>query len=584
MKTQLAHLIEAALSQLKSKQLIPDTVIPVFHLERTRQKSHGDFACNVAMTLAKELKQPPRTVAELVVKHLPADPQVIKVEIAGPGFLNFFLASGLQQQVIADILKAKSRYGLSHMGQGRKVHVEFVSANPTGPLHVGHGRGAAFGSALSSVLKAAGFAVHREYYVNDAGRQMDILATSIWLRYLERQGAKFEFPSNGYKGTYVFDIVDQLIKEHGHRFVRPIGPVFEEVFPDAPAGDKERHIDDLIAHAKRDLGDDFEIVHAFGLKAVLDDIKDDLAEFKVEYDEYFSENSLMKSGAVEAAVKRLTAQGLVYEKEGAQWFKSTQFGDDKDRVIVRENGMTTYFASDAAYLLNKFDRGFDEVVYVLGADHHGYVPRLKALMQAYGFDLSRLKTPLVQFAVLYRGDKQVQMSTRSGEFVTLRDLRDEVGTDATRFFYLMRKSDQHLDFDLDLAKSESNDNPVYYIQYAHARISSVFRQLAEKGWTFEPEVGLQHLDLLAGEHEDAVIDLLVKFPELIELAAQKYEPHLLCYYLKDLAHAFHSYYNYRPFLVEDAIERNTRLVLVSAVLQVLRNGLNILDLSAPEKM
>jgi len=461
-----------------------------------------------------------------------------------------------------------------------------VSANPTGPLHVGHGRGAAYGAVVADLLEAVGYDVHREYYVNDAGRQMDILGTSVWLRYLELCGEALTFPSNGYRGDYVWDIAATLHREHGDDYRHPAGEVYEGVPPDAPdGGDKEAHIDALIVSAKRLLGDNrYRYVFELGLNTILDDIRDDLGLFGVNYQEWYSERSLVESGAVNKAVDRLREAGHLYEKGGAWWFRSTDFGDEKDRVVVRENGQTTYFASDIAYHMDKLDRGFDRVIDVWGADHHGYVPRVRAALQAMGEDASRLDVLLVQFAVLYRGGEKVQMSTRSGEFVTLRELRKEVGRDAARFFYVMRKCEQHMDFDLDLAKSQSSDNPVYYVQYAHARIHAVLRQAAERLLDVSPSDGLANLDRLVEDHELALLKELSRYPEVVESAALNEEPHQLTHYLRELANGFHTYYNAHQFLVDDVALRDARIKLILATREVLRNGLNLLGVSAPEQM
>lgn len=584
MKNQLVELIQSTIEKLQEQQLFPADLSFKINIERTRQKSHGDFACNIAMMLTKQVGMPPRDVAQALVDAFELGDEIEKAEIAGPGFINFTLKQAALGQIIHTILEQRDSFGKSKLGEGKRINVEFVSANPTGPLHVGHGRGAAFGSGLSDLLEEAGYAIHREYYVNDAGRQMDILATSVYMRYLELNGQALTFPSNGYQGGYIKDIAELLNEEHRDQYVFAVDKLFADVPEDAPAGDKEAHIDGLIQNAKELLGDGYEVFHARTLNEVLDGIKDDLRDFQVQFQEWFSEKSLFTSGAANEAIEHLKAANHTYEKDGALWFKSTEFGDDKDRVLVRENGATTYFASDAAYLLNKFNRGFDTAIYVLGADHHGYIARLKGLATAFGIDPNCLHIPLVQFANLFRGKEPVPMSTRSGQFVTLKDLYDEVGVDAARFFYLMRKNEQHLDFDLELAKSQSNDNPVYYVQYAHARICSVFNQLREKGFEYEQALGLEQLEMLSQEQEQTLMTKLAKYPEMIETAAKAYEPHQITYYLRDLANEFHSYYNSSKFIVDDAAERNAKLALVSAIKQVLANGLKLLGLSAPESM
>ncbi|MEY4719443.1 MAG: hypothetical protein RL563_2061 [Pseudomonadota bacterium] len=586
MKQSLEHLLQQAIEVLKAQGVLDQALTTPIHLERTRDPLHGDFATNLAMLLAKPAKANPRQLAEKIIAALPIDPTVTKVEIAGPGFINFFIDPNSQFAVVQQIHDAGSNYGLSKIGAGKRVQVEFVSANPTGPLHVGHGRGAAYGSAVADLLEAAGFDVEREYYVNDAGRQMDILATSIWLRYLEECGEVLPFPSNGYRGEYIRDIALRLHQQAGDEYRHPIAKVMEAIPADEhEGGDKEKHIDALIDRAKKLLGlAQYEIVFKAGLDEILADIKDDLEEFGVSYQQWFSERSLMSDESVAKALQRLEAAGYLYQQDGATWFASSRLGDEKDRVVVRDNGQTTYFASDIAYHMHKLDRGFDQIVNIWGADHHGYIPRVKAAIQALGADASKLNVLLVQFAVLYRGEEKVQMSTRSGEFVTLRQLRNEVGKDACRFFYVMRKSEQHMDFDLKLATSRSNENPVYYVQYAHARVCSVFRQFDEKNRQRNLALGMEHLSLLTEEHETALLLSLAKYPEILERAAIHYEPHQLIQYLRELAHQFHSYYNAHQFLVEDEALCNARLNLIAAVKQVLVNAMTLLKIHTPESM
>jgi arginyl-tRNA synthetase len=588
MKHHLAHLISSTLAGLQSTAALNCELPDQISIERTRDSNHGDFACNVALTLAKQARCKPRELAEMIVTALPASTLVAKTEVAGPGFINFFMSPQAYHEVVRQVLEQRDSYGRSTIGEGKRVQVEFVSANPTGPLHVGHGRGAAYGASLANLLDAAGFLVHREYYVNDAGRQMDILAVSVWLRYLELCGEELPFPSNGYKGDYVWDIGATLHREHGEALRRPATEVFAELPADAAAdgsGDKEAHIDALIARARQLLGEEYyRLAFNTGLDAILENIRRDLEEFGVVYDDWYSEHSLHHNGAIDTVIDRLRHSGHVYDKGGALWFRSTDYGDEKDRVVVRENGVKTYFASDIAYHMDKLERGFDRVIDVWGADHHGYVPRVKAALAAIGDDPSRLDVLLVQFAVLYRGGEKVQMSTRSGEFVTLRELRREVGNDAARFFYVLRKCEQHMDFDLDLAKSQSNDNPVYYIQYAHARISSVMRQMQDKGLAHNAQRGMDNLALLEESHEKSLMSRLSRYPEIIESAALVHEPHQVAYYLRDLATEFHTYYNAHQFLVDEEVLRDARLVLIHAVQQVIRNGLALLGVSAPHSM
>jgi len=586
LKDQLIQLLTDAVATLQADGDLPADITPTVMIERTRDRAHGDFASNLAMLLAKPARCKPRDIAEKLVAAIPTGGQLQKVEIAGPGFINFFLGPEAWHAGIHEILEQREQFGLSEVGKGSRIQVEFVSANPTGPLHVGHGRGAAYGAAVADLLEAIGYEVHREYYVNDAGRQMDILATSVYLRYLDLCGETIPFPANGYQGDYVWDIAATLHREHGNALQHPVAEVFKDVPADEPdGGDKEQHIDGLIVRASALLGDaHYRQVFDEGLTAILSNIRTDLEEFGVVYDEWFSERSLSEDNTVTASIERLQQSGHVYEKNGALWFKSTDFGDEKDRVVVRDNGQSTYFASDIAYHLNKLERGYDRVIDIWGADHHGYVPRVKAALTALDADPDKLDVLLVQFAILYRKGKKVAMSTRSGEFVTLRELRHEVGNDAARFFYVMRKCEQHMDFDLDLAKSQSNDNPVYYIQYAHARVCSVFRQLQEKQLSWDQSAGNAGLTGLTEEHELELMINLSRYPELLETAAINHEPHQLTHYLRELANDFHTYYNAHTFLVEDATVRNARLNLIEATRQVIANGLGLLGVSAPDNM
>ncbi|CBL45941.1 Arginyl-tRNA synthetase [gamma proteobacterium HdN1] len=586
MKSKIESLLKAAVAHLQAAHQLPSELSPTYQIERTRDKQHGDFASNLAMMLAKPAGLKPRDLAQQLVNALPADPAIQKTEIAGPGFINFYLQDGSQYQIVPQILSQGAKFGHSKVGAGQYIQVEFVSANPTGPLHVGHGRGAAYGATLANLLDAVGFRVHREYYVNDAGRQMNILATSVWLRYLELCGVSFNFPSNGYKGGYILEISQAVLNQAGQTWLRSVEAVFQDIPADEPAGgDKEEHIDSLIERAKQLLGKDgYKVFFDAALDSILGDIRDDLREFGVEYTEWFSEMSLTDSGSVQRAIDRLQTNGKLYEKDGAIWFRSTEYGDDKDRVVARDNGQTTYFASDIAYHMNKFERGFDRVINVWGADHHGYIARVKAALSALGYDPEKLTVLLVQFAILYRGGERVQMSTRSGSFVTLRELREEVGNDAARFFYVTRKSEQHMDFDLDLAKSQSKDNPIYYIQYAHARVCSILKKAAAESAPWDRESGLAHLHLLDNDYEQGLLNQLAKYPELLERAALQYEPHQLAQYLRDLAGEFHSWYNAHKVIIEDANLRNARLTLSEAIRQVINNGLTLLGVSAPESM
>ena len=570
-----SHLSELFVQALRT--VAPEQTVAIL-LERPKQAQHGDYACNLAMQLAKPLKRSPRSIAQALIDALPSSRVVEKIEIAGAGFINVFLALAAKQNVVHGVLQAGENYGRIQLGAGRRIQVEFVSANPTGPLHVGHGRGAAYGASLANVLDAAGYKVSREYYVNDAGRQMDILALSTWLRYLDLHAIQVPFPQNAYQGDYVRDMARQIHIAHCNRYVRTA----TEVSQGAPAVEEnaDAHLDALIANAKKLLGEDYAYIHNHVLAEQLGDCRNDLAEFGVHFDEWFSEQSLFDSGLVMRVVAQLKENGHLYEQDGALWFRSTAFGDEKDRVVQRENGLYTYFASYIAYHLNKFERGFDRVINVWGADHHGYITRVTGALTALGLDSSRLNIALVQFAVLYRGGQKAAMSTRSGEFVTLRELRNEVGSDATRFFYVLRKSDQHLDFDMDLAKSQSNENPVYYLQYAHARICSVLQQ-----WGGDvAELRQADVGVLQSDYERALLQHLIDYPQMIENTAEDLSPHLIAFYLKDLAADFHSYYNASRFLVEDEAVKLARLALIAAVAQVMRNGLALLGVSAPGKM
>ena len=587
----MAHDVKSLLTELLRQALAsvaPMAADTPIHIERPRDPTHGDFATNLAMQLAKALRKNPREVANQLLAELPASGLVSRAEVAGAGFINFTLDARAKVNVVSAVLVAGDRFGRSQLGAAHKVQVEFVSANPTGPLHVGHGRGAAYGASLANLLAFAGWDVTREYYVNDAGRQMDILGLSTWLRYLEQHGVAVPFPANAYQGSYVRDMAGQLTVAHGDKYLRPAAVVMAGI-PGLPQADRaddearqqrEFHLDALIARAKDLLGPDWPYVHQHALSEQLADCRDDLEEFGVEFDVWFSEKALFDTGLVARCVDLLGRNGHLYEQNGARWFRSTAFGDEKDRVVQRENGLYTYFASDIAYHLNKFERGFDRVINIWGADHHGYIPRVSGAVRALGLDADRLQVALVQFAVLYRNGQKASMSTRSGEFVTLRELRKEVGNDACRFFYALRKSDQHLDFDLDLAKSQTNENPVYYIQYAHARICSVIAQ-----WDGDfASLAVADLKRLDSPRELAIANKLADFRDVVENGARDLAPHLIAFYLKDLAGEFHGWYNAERMLVEDAMLRDARVALAAAVRQVIRNGLGILGVSCPESM
>ncbi len=576
---QLETLFGQAIEQLKTDAILPADHEVQLRFERARQKEHGDFATNVALTLAKAAAKNPRELAQLIIDALADDASVAKVEIAGPGFINIFLAQDTRYQVLDAIFADQHQYGLAEKDSGQKILVEFVSANPTGPLHVGHGRGAAYGDAIARVLRAAGHQVESEYYVNDAGRQMDILTTSVWIRYLQALDEQVNLPDNAYKGDYVSEMGQQVANQSDQYRINA-----KEIQTVREGLEEEEALDATIALAKTTLGTEgYSRFFNLALDSILDDIRDDLHDFGVDYHTWFSERSLFDDGKIPSAIEQLQASGDVYEKGGALWFKGTDYGDEKDRVVVRENGQPTYFASDIAYHKDKLDRGFDLAINVWGSDHHGYIPRVKASLQALGLDSEKLQVLLVQFAVLYRSGEKMGMSTRSGEFVTLRDLRKEIGSDAARFFYAMRKSEQHMDFDLDLAKEQSNDNPLYYVQYAHARICRLFSTAEERGLDTS-ELGNADFSLLTNEHENTLLALLSRLPEVVLKAAANYEPHQINYYLRDVATAFHSYYNTSKFLQAEQAQRNAMLALCSATRQVLKNGLGILGVSAPESM
>ncbi|WP_334131800.1 arginine--tRNA ligase [Silanimonas lenta] len=587
MKDHLRELLAQALLDLRRHGRLPaDLALPEILLERSKTPEHGDYATNLALLLAKPAGLKPRDLAQAILDTLPKSQHVAKVEIAGPGFLNFHISQTCRLATLRRIFELGEAYGRGEPGSLESVTVEFVSANPNGPLHVGHGRGAAYGATVANLLEAAGHTVQREYYVNDAGRQMDILAVSVWIRYHELAGVALRFPDNGYKGEYVVEIARRLRAKAGDALKRSALEVMDGVPPDeSQGGDKEAHVDALIARAKALLGEaDYRQVFEAGLAWCLADIKDDLKAFGVVHDTFFSERSLMTDGYVQRAIDTLQANGHLYEQDGALWFRATTFGDDKDRVVRRENGVTTYFASDLGYLLSKFERGFERALYIFGADHHGYIARLKAAAQGLGLDPSKIDIELVQFAILYRGGERVQMSTRAGSFVTLRELREEVGSDAARFFYVMRGNDQHLDFDLDLAKRQSNENPVYYIQYAHARICSLFRQLAEKGYSWNRSAAEAARGRLVEAQESALVTELMRFPEVVQAAAQHRAPQLVATYLRELAASFHAFYNAQPILGAEEELRHARLGLAAATRQVLANGLGLLGVSAPESM
>ena len=584
LKQRLQTLIGRAIDTLKGQAVIPADSACVVQVEPARAAAHGDFASNIALLLGKGAGLPPRDLAQKIIARLPPNDLIEKTEIAGPGFINFFLKKGAFQAVVREILDQRQRYGDADLGRGQRVLLEFVSANPTGPLHVGHGRAAAYGAACAGLLQKAGFTVECEYYVNDAGRQMDILAVSVWLRYLAHFWPTLPFPDNGYQGDYIKAIALELKEAHADLFHKGSEKDLR-VHMATEIMLSEVRMDRLIRYAMDTLGaDDYRKILAVGLTSIKAGIEADLKAFGVEFDRWFSERSLLAGKRVEVCIDELEKNNRVYLKDGAKWFRSGEFGDTKDRVLVRENGEPTYFAADIAYHRDKIERGYDRLINIWGADHHGYIARVKAALRALGLEADKLEIRLVQFVSLFRGRERLPMSTRSGEFVTLKALQDEIGRDAARFFYVSRKGEQHLDFDLELARARSNDNPVYYIQYAHARICSVFRQAAEKGYAYRAaEVGPQ-LAALTAAHEIALLRALANYPAVIEKAAGAREPHQLAHYLLDLANDFHRCYNAGRFLVEDERIRTARLALAEATGEVIRNGLAILGVSAPESM
>jgi arginyl-tRNA synthetase len=582
MKHIVAELVSNALASLPELGEAAADLSIENTVERTRDASHGDFASNIAMRLAKPARKSPRDIAASIVESLGDNPDVDKVEIAGPGFINFYLSPGAYHSELATILDAGEDYGRQAPKDSPKINLEFVSANPTGPLHVGHGRGASYGATVGNLLEAVGYPVHREYYVNDAGRQMDILGASVWLRWLEANGIAVDFPHGGYRGEYIRDIA-AAIDTSG---IEPVtADAVSDGLPENTADNADVYVDALVARGRELHGEDgFDRIRQQALESIRDEIRADLEEFGVHFDEWFSEQSLTKSNRVDDALAVLEERDMLYKKDGATWFPSTRYGDDKDRVVVRDNGVKTYFASDIAYHFDKRERGYDHLIDILGADHHGYVTRVRGGLEAMGYEADDLEVQFVQFVTLYRSGERVQMGTRSGQFDTLRQLREEVGTDAARFYYVMRSNDQHLDFDLDVAKSQSNDNPVYYIQYAHARVASVFRQLEEKSLRWDQANGRLQLRLLVEPQEKSLMRSLSRYPEVVELAANNRAPQHVVHYLRDLANDFHTYYNAHAFIVDEDNLRDARLYLISATRNVIANGLGILGVSAPEKM
>ncbi|MDE0000672.1 MAG: arginine--tRNA ligase [Rhodospirillaceae bacterium] len=583
MRAQIDQQLRKSLADFAAGHELDDSIDLNPQLERTRDPRHGDFTTNIALRLAKPLGRPPRELAVELADLIPESTLIADVNVAGPGFINLTVASDAYLRGLSDLIEAGESYGRSDWGGGRRVIVEYVSANPTGPLHVGHGRHAAYGASLANLLRATGHEVHEEYYVNDAGRQMDILTVSVWLRYLQTLGEEIEFPRAAYRGDYVHSIARQLHAQWDDRLARFERTSLLRILADPPSSD-DVLLDRIIAAVRHGLGDTgFSVIFNAARYSVLDDIRADLAEFGVRPNNWYSERSLADGGALERALKRLNERDRLYVRDGAVWFKATEYGDDKDRVVVRENGASTYFASDIAYHFEKRTRGYELLLDIMGADHHGYVSRVRAALQAMGEPGESLEVRLVQFVTLYRGKEKVQMSTRSGEFVTLRQLREEVGNDAARFFYVSRSYDQHLDFDLELAKAQSNDNPVYYVQYAHARVASLLKKMVSEGFSLTP-ASRSDLRCLTESAEKELLVSLSRYPEVVHLAAVNRAPTHVAQFLRTLAASFHSYYNAHRVLVSDDSLRNARVALARGVQQVLRNGLTLLGVSAPESM
>ena len=585
MKNDLIRILKTVLKQIGEENSI-DFSNKKVSIQENKEKSHGDYASNLAMVIAKDLSQTPREVAEKICSLLPSEGWIEKVNIAGPGFINFYLKKDTHNEILLLIEESGRDFGRNNSGNGERVLIEYVSSNPTGPLHVGHGRGAAFGSVLSELLRCAGYKVDEEYYVNDHGRQMNILTISIWLRYLHQNGQELKFSKKGYQGVYVEQLAKQLAEEKGTKY--NLKENESDLLELLEAQETEEDLDRLIGWGKSFLKENFEEIREFSLREIMSSIKEDLKLFGVNHNLWFNESSMYSNKIdlpdIDKSIKLLSESGFLYEKEEALWFKSTEFGDDKDRVVKRANSDNTYFASDISYHLDKYDRGYDRIINVWGADHHGYLPRVSAAMEALGKSRDKLEVVFIQFANLLRNGEKVSMSTRGGEFIPLIELIEEVSSEAARFFYINRKADQHLDFDLDLAKSQTKDNPLYYIQYAHARICGVFETLKKEGMKLNQELGLDNLNLLNLDKEIEIQKMLLQYPEVISRAAKNSEPHLICYYLKDLSGLFHSYYNSERFLVDDEKLMNSRLFLLKGTKQVIANGLEILGIGAPESM
>ena len=554
MKDKIANLILSAATSAYEKGDLPSAEFSEIEVEVPKIESHGDFSTNIAMIMASALKMPPRKIAAAITKHLIDQKEMLAdTEIAGPGFINFFLKASSWHPVLSKIHAKDSLYGAADIGKGKKIQVEFVSANPTGPLHVGHGRGAAVGDSVANILRFCGYDVETEYYINDSGRQIETLGRSVWLRYKELYGMDVQFPQDYYQGDYIRDFAKEIKSLKGRALLEQ---------------DQEKSV----SYCAR-----------FAARSITAQIRQDLADFGVTYDQWYSEQSLYDSGTVSAVIDDFKNKNIIYEKDGALWFKTAEFGDEKDRVVVRQNGQTTYFASDIAYHRNKFERGFERVIDVWGADHHGYIQRVAASIKASGHQKDQFNVILIQLVNLLRGGQPVAMSTRAGEFVTLSDVVSEVGRDAARFLFLTRNYESPLDFDLELAKQKTNDNPVFYVQYVHARIASILRKGQERGiqhitWEDKSVATLKALE------EINLIKTMSRYPEVIKSSAVNMEPHRLTFYLMGLASDFHAYYNKHRVLTDDPLLSRGRLYMVTAVQKVIRNGLTLLGVSAPEKM
>jgi len=583
MQQKIINQLKLIVDELIKKSDVSDINYRI-RLQENKDKEHGDYASNIAMILAKDLSENPKNLAEQISKDFPLDDEVLRVEVAGPGFINFFVSEATHAEILKNIDAEKEKYGHNKKKVG-KVLIEYVSSNPTGPLHVGHGRGAVFGSVLASLLKAAGHEVDEEYYVNDYGRQMSILSVSVWLRYLQNSSKNISMSALGYQGDYIKLIAQELFKENKDKYLLSDND-HDNILPILELQEDEKDIDSLISFMQKTLGEGFSEIRSFALDNMLNIIKSDLINFGVKHNLWFFESSLYieekgKPSKVDKGISDLSSNDFVYEKDSAIWFKSSKLKDDKDRVLQRSNGDHTYFSSDVAYHLDKYNRSYDRIINIWGSDHHGYLPRVKAAMEASGRDTNKLEVVFIQFANLVRNGEKISMSTRSGDFITLNELMNEVTPEAARFFYINRKADQHLEFDLELAKEQSKDNPLYYIQYAHARICSVFNKVE---YDLEENHKNVNLSLLNTEKEIEIQKHLASFPSLIEKAAKSNDPHLICYYLKDLASLFHSYYNSEKFIIEDSSLMISRMFLLKGVKQVIFNGLEILGVSSPEAM